>query len=190
METVLTIFHRATVSLDTGQQVSINESSHTLSVVGKSSLSKLPPYARFLVTTEWKCKMQSIVGVDPDGTSPQPVGGIHCQLEILCMDGSSQPKSGVVSELNDFLEVLELGDRGNRAEDLEVVSPEIQSQWTLLHITHLFLHDLHVRPDIGEDSWLDEVPLVSKTLSTDFNLSTITLTVVNITNNFVRILHA
>lgn len=58
------------------------------------------------------------------------------------MDGGGQAVVGVVGELEGLRLVLELGDGADGAEDL-------------------FLHDLHVGADVGEDGGLDEVALVA-----------------------------
>jgi len=51
-----------------------------------------------------------------------------------------------------------------------------RADWT----EDLFFHDLHVIGDVGEDSGLDKVTLVTNTLTTNLNLGALFLTLVNV----------
>lgn len=77
------------------------------------------------------------------------------------MDCGGETVRGGVSETDGILFGLEFSDGADGAEDL-------------------FLHDLHVFADIGEDGWLDEVTLVAVTLAADFDLGTLLLAGVDV----------
>jgi len=121
-----------------------------LRVVGQSSLTKLATNSRLLVSSEWDLVVKHVILVDPDGTGTELVGDTDGSVQVLCVDSSGKTICGVVASLDDLLFGLELGDGADGAEDL-------------------FLHDLHVLSDIGEDSGLDEVSLVTVTLATSDN---------------------
>lgn len=82
------------------------------------------------------------------------------------MDGSGETVVGVVSELDDILLVLELGDGADGTENL-------------------LLHDLHVGADVAEDGGLDEVTLVAKTLATGLDSGTLFLTGLDVAHDTV-----
>lgn len=124
-----------------------------LDIVGKGVLTKLTTDTRLLVTTEWKLVVKSVVGVDPDGTCAKCVGDLDGGVEGLGVDGGGETVSGGVTELDDLLLSLELGDGANWAEDL-------------------LLDNLHVLGDVGEDGWLDEVTLVTLAVTTDLDVGT------------------
>jgi hypothetical protein len=72
----------------------------------------------------------------------------------------------VVGSTDDLIFCAKLGNGADRAEDL-------------------LLHDLHVRLDIGEDGGLDEVSLISVSLTTNLDLGTGLLALLNITHDAV-----
>ncbi len=77
------------------------------------------------------------------------------------MDGRCKTVGGSIAKTNGILLGLELGDRADGAENL-------------------FLHDLHVFGDVGEDCWLDEVALFTVTLATDFDFGAFLLSMVDV----------
>jgi hypothetical protein len=106
--------------------------------------------------------MESVVGVDPDGTGLEGVGDLDGGVEVGCVDGSGETVGGVVTNGDGILLGLELGDRADRAEDL-------------------LLHDLHVTLDIGKDRGLNEVTLVTLPLTTSDDSGTLFLTGLDVT---------
>jgi hypothetical protein len=94
--------------------------------------------------------VECVVCVDPDGTSPECVGDLNGCVKVGGVDGSGETVCGAVANLDDFGLVLELGDCADGAKDL-------------------FLLDLHVLGDVGEDGGLDEVALVTLALTTSLN---------------------
>ena len=84
------------------------------------------------------------------------------------MDGGGKTVNAVVAELDDLSLVLELGDGAHRTEDL-------------------FLHDLHVVTDIGEDGGLNEVSLVTVTLTADLDGGTILLTRLDVAHDTIEL---
>lgn len=137
-----------------------------LSVVGQRSLAKFSSNTRLLVSSEWNLVVQHIVGVNPDGTGTELVGDTDGSVEVLGVDSSGETVAGVVSGLDNLLLSLELGDRADGAEDL-------------------LLHDLHVLSDIGENGRLDEVSLVTVTLTSSDDGGTRLLTLGDVTHNTV-----
>ena len=77
------------------------------------------------------------------------------------MDCGGETVSGGVSETDGVLFGLEFRNGANGAEDL-------------------FLHDLHILADVGEDGWLDEVTFFAVTLAADFDLGTLLLAGVDV----------
>lgn len=77
------------------------------------------------------------------------------------MNGSSKTIVGVVSNSDSVIGGLEFGDGSDGPENL-------------------FLHNLHILIDTGEESGLDEVTFGSMTFSTGFDRSTLLLSVVNV----------
>lgn len=73
------------------------------------------------------------------------------------MYGSSKTICSVVADSDGLFLSLELGDRADRTEDL-------------------FLYNLHIFSDVGEDSGLDEVAFVANTLATSLDGGTSLLT--------------
>jgi len=80
--------------------------------------------------------------------------------------GSCETVGGGVAELDNFLLGLELGDGADWAKDL-------------------FLHNLHVFGDIGEDGWLDEVSLLTLASTTDLDLGTSVLAGLDVAANML-----
>jgi len=110
--------------------------------------------------------VKHVVLVDPDGTSTEIVGDTDGSVEVGGVYRSGKTIVGVVTSLDDLLLSLKLGDRADRAEDL-------------------FLHDLHVLSDIREDGWLNEVSLVTVSLTSSDDGSTFILTLLDIAHDAV-----
>ena len=77
------------------------------------------------------------------------------------MDCGGETVGGGVSEADGVLFGLEFSDGADGAEDL-------------------FLHDLHVFADVGEDGWLNEVTFFAVTVAADFDLGALLLAGVNV----------
>ena len=139
-----------------------------LSVVGQSILAKLATNTRLLVTTEGHLVVQSVVGVDPDGTGAQGVGDLDGGVEVLGVHGGGETVGGRVADADGLLLGLEFGDGADGAKDL-------------------FLHNLHVLGHIGEDRRLDEVTLITLALAASLDGGTGILARLNVpAKDFVR----
>ena len=77
------------------------------------------------------------------------------------MDCGGETVGGGISETDGVLFGLEFSDRANGAEDL-------------------FLHDLHVFADVGEDGWLNKVTFFAVTVAADFDLGALLFAGVNV----------
>ena len=82
------------------------------------------------------------------------------------MHSGSKTISSRITQADSVFLVLEFGDRAHGAEDL-------------------FLHNLHVFADIGEDGRLDEVALLAYALTPSLNLSTLFLSGVNVSTSLL-----
>ena len=100
--------------------------------------------------------VQHVVLVDPDGTGAESVGDTDGGVEVGGVDSGGETVGGGVSDADGVFLGLELGDGADGAEDL-------------------FLHDLHVLADAGEDGGFDEVSLLAVTRTTNFDLGTLLL---------------
>lgn len=88
--------------------------------------------------------MEHVVLIDPDGPRPQRVRDANGGVQAARVHGRGETVGGGVAEADGVGLGLELGDGADGAEDL-------------------FLHDLHVLRDVGEDGGLDEVALFAVT---------------------------
>lgn len=138
-----------------------NRNSLGLDVVFKRSLTQLTADTRLLVATEWQLPVKSVVGVDPDSSSAERICDLNGSGQAGGMDSGGKTVSAVVANLDNIGLVLELGDGADRAKDL-------------------FLLDLHVLGDIGEDGRLDEVTLVALALTASLNGSSGLLALLNV----------
>ena len=77
------------------------------------------------------------------------------------MDCGSETVGASVSKTDGVLFGLEFSDGADGAEDL-------------------FLHDLHVFADVGEDGWLNEVTFFAVTVAANFDLGALLLAGVNV----------
>jgi hypothetical protein len=91
---------------------------------------------------------------------------VSSEWKLLGVDSGSETVSGVVGEVKDLSLVLELGNSADGAENL-------------------LLHDLHVGADVGEDGGLDEVTLVTETLTTDLDGGTLVLAGLDVAHDAV-----
>jgi hypothetical protein len=132
-----------------------------LEVVVQRCLSKLATDTRFLITTEGQSPVESVISVYPDGTGAECVGHLDGCVEVGGVNGCGETVRGAVANPDDIGLGLELGDCADGAEDL-------------------FLLNLHVLGDVGEDGRLDEVALVTLTLATSLDRSAALLTVLNV----------
>lgn len=132
-----------------------------LEVVVKGCLTKLTSNTGLLVTTEWKLPVESVVRVDPYGTSAERVGNLDGSLEVGGVESSGKAVCGVVADLDDLFLCLKLGNCADGAKDL-------------------FPLDLHVLGDIGEDGRLDEVTLVTLALTASLDGGTLLLAVLDV----------
>lgn len=137
-----------------------------LRVVGQSLLTQLAPDTTLSITTEWQLVRKQVVAVDPDGTGTEGVGDPDRGVEILGVDSRGKTINGVVGHLEDLLLGVELGDSADGAEDL-------------------FLHDLHLGADVGEDGGLDEVALVTVTGTTSLDCSALALAGLNVLHDTI-----
>jgi len=105
--------------------------------------------------------MESVVCVYPDGAGAECVGDLDGGVEVGGVDSRGKTVRGVVANFNDIGLGLELRNGADRAEDL-------------------FLLDLHILGDVGEDGGLDEVALVTLALAAGLNGSPGFLTLLNV----------
>ena len=105
--------------------------------------------------------MQHVVLVDPDGTGAESVGDTDRGVEVCGVDSGGETVGGGVSETDGVLFGLEFSDGADGAEDL-------------------FLHDLHVFADVGEDGRLDEVTFLAVTFAADFDFGALFLAGVDV----------
>lgn len=124
-----------------------------LCVVAEGILAQLATNTGLLEATEGHLVAEHVVVVDPDGAGLQGVGNTDGGVEVGGVHGSGKAVGTLVAGLDDFLLGLELADGADGAEDF-------------------FLHDLHVRADVGEDGGLDEVALVAVTFTASLDLGT------------------
>lgn len=110
--------------------------------------------------------MNEVVAVHPDGTSLQRVADTDGGVQVLGVHGRGKTVRGVVGSLNNVVDILELGDRADRAEDL-------------------LLHDLHLGSHVREDGRLDEVALVAVALTTSLNRGTLVLTGLDVSHDTI-----
>lgn len=90
--------------------------------------------------------VKSVVCVDPDSSGLERIGDLHGRLQVGGVDSGSETVGGRVANLDDFFLGLELGDGAH---------------WS----KNLFLLNLHVLGDVGEDGRLNEVALLTLALT-------------------------
>ena len=108
--------------------------------------------------------MQHVVLVDPYGASLQGVAYTDSGVQVLSVDSRGETIGGCVANSDGVFLGLELGDGADRAKDL-------------------ILHDLHVFADVGEDGWLNEIALVTVSLSTNLDLGSFLTTGVDVSGS-------
>lgn len=132
-----------------------------LEVVVQGRLTQLTSDTGLLVTTEWQLPVKSVVGVDPHCSSTERVGNLDGGGKVGGVDSSGKAVCGGVGNLDDIGLVLEFGDCADGAEDL-------------------FLLNLHVLGDVGEDGGLDEVTLLALAVTTGLDGGTSLLALINV----------
>lgn len=145
----------ACIPLNLTEERTTESDSHglDLSVVGQSVLAEFSANTRLFEATEWYLVREHVVAVDPDGTGLKGVGYSDGGVKVCSVNGSGETVCGLVSSLDDLIFGVKLGDSADGTEDL-------------------FLHDLHVFRDAGEDGGLDEVSFVTVSVTTGLNLGT------------------
>ncbi len=139
-----------------------------LCIVGQSVLAELATKTGLLEATEGHLVAEHVVVVDPDGTGLERVGHTKGRVEILGVNGSGKTIGGLVTSLDNLIFGLELADGADRSEDL-------------------LLHNLHIWADIGEDGGLNEVALVTVTLTTMLDLGASLLAGLDVAHNAVEL---
>lgn len=132
-----------------------------LAVIRQRRLAQLAPDAALLVAAKGQGVVQHVVLVHPDGPRPQGVADPDGGVEARGVDGGGEAVGGGVAEADGVVFRLELGDGADGAEDL-------------------FLHNLHVFRDAGEDGRLDEVALFAVALPADLDFGALLLTRIDI----------
>lgn len=105
--------------------------------------------------------VQHVVLIDPNSTSSQSVADADGSVQAAGVDGGGETVGGTVADADGVFFRLEFGDGADRAKDF-------------------FLHDLHVLADAREDGGLDEVTLLTVTLTADFDFGAFLLALFNI----------
>jgi hypothetical protein len=146
--------------------VQLNGNRLVLCVVGEGCLAEFSSNSTLFVSSEWKLVVEHVIAVHPDCAGLESVGNAEGGVEVLGVDSGSETVSGVVGEVKDLSLVLELGNSADGAENL-------------------LLHDLHVGADVGEDGGLDEVTLVTETLTTDLDGGTLVLAGLDVAHDAV-----
>jgi hypothetical protein len=162
------LFLPSTLRLTEEHVTEADRDSLGLDVVVQRCLAELTANTRLLVTTEGKGPVESVVCVDPDGTSLERVGDLDGGVEVLSVHSGGETVCGVVANLDDIGLGLELGDGADGAEDL-------------------LLLDLHVLSDVGKDGGLNEVALVTLAVATSLNGSTRLLALLDVAHDTVKL---
>lgn len=110
--------------------------------------------------------VELVVAVDPDGTGLEGVADADGSAKVLGVHSGGETVGGVVTESDDVGLILKLSNGTDGAENL-------------------LLHDLHVVGDVGEDSGLDEVSLVTVALTTNLDSGTLLLTGLDVAHDTV-----
>ena len=110
--------------------------------------------------------VKHVVLIDPDSAGAQTIGDSDRRVEVVGVDSRREAISAGVCRLENLLFRFELGDGADGAEDL-------------------FLHDLHVFRDVGEDGRLDEISLITMALTTSDDGGTLLLPLFNVAHDTV-----
>jgi hypothetical protein len=146
----------------------VNAHRLDLSIILKRIRTQLSADTRFLVSTKGSLVVGHIVLVNPDCAGLESVGDADRSVEVVGVNTSCQTVGGVVGELENFLFVLEFLDCADRSENF-------------------FLDNLHLVVDVGEDGGLNVVALVTQSLTSDDNLGTGLLALVNVSHDTVEL---
>lgn len=132
-----------------------------ITVIIKSRLAQFAANTRLLEASERHLVVEGVVGVNPDGTGLERVRDLDGGVQVRGVHSSGQTVGGGVANTDRLLLGLELGDGADRAEDL-------------------FLHDLHVIGDVGEDGGLDEEALVALAVAAGLDCGTCILALLDV----------
>ncbi len=110
-------------------------------------MSHLASPPGLLVTSEWHCRVEDVVAVDPDGTGAQLFRHAVRLADIARPHRSGQAVVAVVGADNDFLRIGERHCRNDRSEDF-------------------FLHDFHGFLRVHEHRGLNEVSAIARFVPT------------------------
>jgi len=121
-----------------------------LRIIIQCRLTQLPPNPRLLKPTKRQLMMQQIIRVNPNSPRLQRIAHSNSSVQVLGMNSGGKTISGTVAYADGILFGLEFCDGADGTEDL-------------------FLHDLHVFADVGEDGGFDEVAFVAFALAADFD---------------------
>ena len=108
------------------------------------------------------------IAVDPDGPSPESVTDADGPVKVSGMQGSGETINSVVGLANSITFILEFCDRTDRAKDLLAANG-------------------HARGNVTEDRGLDEIALITETLTASFNSSALLFTLLNITHDAITL---
>ena len=100
--------------------------------------------------------VERVVCVDPHCTGPEGIRDVDGGVEVGSVDSGGQTIGGVVGHADGISLVFEFGNGADGTEDL-------------------FLLNLHVFADVGEDGRFDEVAFLSNALAADFDLGSLLL---------------
>ena len=99
---------------------------------------------------------QKVVAIDPDRSSLKSIANLNGSIEILSVHRRRQSVKRIVRLLEDIGDILEFGDGDDRSEDF-------------------FLHNLHLRGDVGEDCGFDEITFLAVTFTAESDFRTLVL---------------
>lgn len=94
--------------------------------------------------------------INPDASRLKSIANFNGSIQILSMHTSSQSIECIMSLFKDIFNILEFGDGDYGSKDL-------------------FLHDLHLFIDVGEDGGLNEVTLFTMSFTANLNFGTLFL---------------
>jgi len=99
---------------------------------------------------------QKVVAVDPDRSSLKSVADFNRRIQVLRMNAGGKTVERLMSLLENILNVFEFGNSNDGSENL-------------------FLHNLHLLIDTGEDCGLNEITFFAMTFAAEFDFSTLVL---------------
>ena len=99
---------------------------------------------------------QKVVAVDPDRTSLESVADFNRRIQVLRMNAGGKTVERLMSLLENILNVFEFGNSNDGSENL-------------------FLHNLHLLIDAGEDCGLNEITFFAMTFAAEFDFRSLVL---------------